>query len=42
MRLREIPAVLDFSVFVQPGEAVGLVSESGCEKLSFALGVMQD
>ena len=29
-RLREIPAVMDFSVAVQPGEAVGLVGESGC------------
>ena len=28
-RLREIPAVMDFSVVVQPGEAVGLVGESG-------------
>ena len=27
-RLREIPAVMDFSVTVQPGEAVGLVGES--------------
>ena len=26
-RLREIPAVMDFSVIVQPGEAVGLVGE---------------
>ena len=31
-RLREIPAVMDFSVSVQPGEAVGLVGESGCGK----------
>ena len=31
-RLREIPAVMDFSVEVQPGEAVGLVGESGCGK----------
>ena len=31
-RLREIPAVMDFSVTVQPGEAVGLVGESGCGK----------
>ena len=31
-RLREIPAVMDFSVVVQPGEAVGLVGESGCGK----------
>ncbi|WP_371038440.1 dipeptide ABC transporter ATP-binding protein [Rhodosalinus sp. FB01] len=41
-RLREIPAVMDFSVMVQPGEAVGLVGESGCGKSTVALGVMQD
>ncbi|MFW8634546.1 dipeptide ABC transporter ATP-binding protein [Cribrihabitans pelagius] len=41
-RLREIPAVMDFSVRVQPGEAVGLVGESGCGKSTVALGVMQD
>ena len=41
-RLREIPAVMDFSVDVQPGEAVGLVGESGCGKSTVALGVMQD
>ena len=37
-RLREIPAVMDFSVVVQPGEAVGLVGESGCGKSTVALG----
>ncbi|MDW3184070.1 ABC transporter ATP-binding protein [Roseobacter sp.] len=41
-RLREIPAVMDFSVKVRPGEAVGLVGESGCGKSTVALGVMQD
>ncbi|MGH1576999.1 dipeptide ABC transporter ATP-binding protein [Planktotalea sp.] len=41
-RLREIPAVMDFSVTVRPGEAVGLVGESGCGKSTVALGVMQD
>ncbi|MEM9973831.1 MAG: ABC transporter ATP-binding protein [Pseudomonadota bacterium] len=41
-RLREIPAVMDFSVTVQPGEAMGLVGESGCGKSTVALGVMQD
>ena len=41
-RLREIPAVMDFSVRVRPGEAVGLVGESGCGKSTVALGVMQD
>lgn len=41
-RLREIPAVMDFSVRVMPGEAVGLVGESGCGKSTVALGIMQD
>ncbi|MCG6883519.1 MAG: ABC transporter ATP-binding protein [Silicimonas sp.] len=41
-RLREIPAVMDFSCTVQPGEALGLVGESGCGKSTVALGVMQD
>jgi len=41
-RLREIPAVMDFSCIVQPGEAMGLVGESGCGKSTVALGVMQD
>jgi peptide/nickel transport system ATP-binding protein len=27
---------------VQPGEAVGIVGESGCGKSTVALGVMQD
>ncbi len=41
-RLNEIPAVMDFSCTVQPGEAMGLVGESGCGKSTVALGVMQD
>ena len=41
-RLREIPAVMDFSCAVEPGEAMGLVGESGCGKSTVALGVMQD
>ncbi|KPP87655.1 MAG: peptide/nickel transport system ATP-binding protein [Rhodobacteraceae bacterium HLUCCO07] len=41
-RLHEIPAVMDFSVKVAPGEAVGLVGESGCGKSTVALGVMRD
>ncbi|WP_420863517.1 dipeptide ABC transporter ATP-binding protein [Algirhabdus cladophorae] len=41
-RLREIPAVMDFTCIVQPGEAMGLVGESGCGKSTVALGVMQD
>ena len=41
-RTREIPAVMSFSCAVMPGEAVGLVGESGCGKSTVALGVMQD
>ncbi|QHQ34773.1 dipeptide ABC transporter ATP-binding protein [Algicella marina] len=41
-RAGEIPAVMDFSCTVQPGEAMGLVGESGCGKSTVALGVMQD
>ena len=41
-RLREIPAVMDFSCSMKPGEALGLVGESGCGKSTVALGVMQD
>ncbi|HFQ15108.1 MAG TPA: ATP-binding cassette domain-containing protein, partial [Rhodobacteraceae bacterium] len=41
-RLHEIPAVMDFSVEVHPGEAVGLVGESGCGKSTVALGIMRD
>ena len=41
-RLREIPAVMDFSFSVQPGEAMGLVGESGCGKSTVALGIIQD
>ena len=41
-RLREIPAVMDFSCTVLPGEAMGLVGESGCGKSTVALAVMRD
>ncbi|MDB9857895.1 ABC transporter ATP-binding protein [Amylibacter sp.] len=41
-RACEIPAVMDFTTTVMPGEAVGLVGESGCGKSTVALGVMQD
>ncbi|WP_343115538.1 ABC transporter ATP-binding protein [Ostreiculturibacter nitratireducens] len=41
-RTREIPAVMDFSCTVMPGEAMGLVGESGCGKSTVALGVMRD
>ena len=38
----EIPAVMDFSCSVMPGEAMGLVGESGCGKSTVALGIMRD
>nr|WP_235829846.1 ABC transporter ATP-binding protein [Frigidibacter oleivorans] len=41
-RTREIPAVMDFSCTVMPGEAMGLVGESGCGKSTVALAVMRD
>ncbi|MFN3952839.1 MAG: dipeptide ABC transporter ATP-binding protein [Pararhodobacter sp.] len=41
-RLRQIPAVMDFSCTVLPGEAMGLVGESGCGKSTVALAVMRD
>lgn len=41
-RDHEIPAVMDFSCSIMPGEAMGLVGESGCGKSTVALGVMQD
>ncbi|KAF0171671.1 MAG: oligopeptide/dipeptide ABC transporter ATP-binding protein-like protein [Rhodobacteraceae bacterium] len=41
-RLREIPAVMDFSCTVMAGESMGLVGESGCGKSTVALAVMRD
>ena len=41
-RLREIPAVMDFSCRVMAGESMGLVGESGCGKSTVALAVMRD
>ena len=38
----EIPAVMDFSCRVMPGEAMGLVGESGCGKSTVALGIIRD
>jgi peptide/nickel transport system ATP-binding protein len=40
-RAGEIPAVMDFSCKVMPGEAMGLVGESGCGKSTVALAVMR-
>ena len=41
-RAGEIPAVMDFSCRVMPGQAMGLVGESGCGKSTVALAVMRD
>ena len=41
-RAFEIPAVMDFSCTVMPGEAMGIVGESGCGKSTVALGIMRD
>ena len=41
-RMREIPAVMDFSCTVMQGESMGLVGESGCGKSTVALAVMRD
>lgn len=38
----DIPAVMDFSCTVMPGEAMGIVGESGCGKSTVSLGVMRD
>jgi peptide/nickel transport system ATP-binding protein len=40
-RAGEIPAVVDFNLTVMPGEAVGIVGESGCGKSTVALAIMQ-
>ncbi len=39
-RQGEIPAVVDFNLKVMPGEAVGVVGESGCGKSTVALAIM--
>ena len=41
-RAGEIPAVMDFSCTVMPGEAMGIVGESGCGKSTVSLGIMRD
>ena len=40
-RAGEIPAVMDFSMSVMPGETMGLVGESGCGKSTVSLGIMR-
>ena len=40
-KLGEIPAVMDFSMKVMPGECMGLVGESGCGKSTVALAIMR-
>jgi len=40
-RAGEIPAVIDFDLEVMPGEAVGVVGESGCGKSTVALAIMR-
>ncbi len=42
VRAGEIPAVMDFSCNIMPGETMGLVGESGCGKSTGALGIMRD
>ena len=40
-RAGEIPAVIDFNLILDAGEAVGLVGESGCGKSTVAMAVMR-
>ncbi len=40
-RAGEIPAVIDFNLKLMPGEAQGIVGESGCGKSTVALAIMQ-
>ena len=40
-RAGEIPAVIDFSLNLHAGEAIGLVGESGCGKSTVAMAIMQ-
>lgn len=41
-RSGEIPAVMKLSCCVMPGEAMGIVGESGCGKSTVALAIMRD
>jgi len=40
-RAGEIPAVVDFSLTVKPGETIGIVGESGCGKSTVAMAIMR-
>jgi peptide/nickel transport system ATP-binding protein len=40
-RAGEVPAVVDFNLKLMPGEAHGIVGESGCGKSTVALAIMQ-
>ncbi len=40
IRAGEVPAVIDFNLKLMPGEAHGIVGESGCGKSTVALAVM--
>ncbi len=40
-RAGEIPAVIDFSLTLEHGQAIGLVGESGCGKSTVAMAVMR-
>ena len=40
IRAGEVPAVIDFNLKLMPGEAHGIVGESGCGKSTVALGIM--
>ena len=40
VRAGEIPAVVDFNMKLMPGEAQGIVGESGCGKSTVALAIM--
>src|SRR6516225_7238541 len=39
-RAGEVPAVIDFNLKLMPGEAHGIVGESGCGKSTVALAIM--